>query len=248
PGEKPPPAPPDEDPDIPPGAILGYAIASIRNKNVHNDTEKKDLELLKPGDEVILTTVSGERLSPVSDRFVISDYFKSEMSEYDSNFVFVPLEHLQKLRTMENRVTGLQIKIKDYDSYTWEQKKQLKESLSRLFPSTYYNVQGWEDKQGPLLSAIAVEKGILNVLLFLIIAVAGFGILAIFSMIVVEKTRDIGILKALGASNGGVLKIFLGYGLLLGVVGALLGSLLGVSFTNYINEVEWALSKITGQD
>ena len=61
-------------------------------------------------------------------------------------------------------------------------------------------------------------------LLFFIIAVAGFGILAIFSMIVVEKTRDIGILKALGASNGGVMKIFLGYGLLLGMVGAGLGT------------------------
>ena len=61
----------------------------------------------------------------------------------------------------------------------------------------------------PCLAAINIEKGILNVLLFLIIAVAGFGILAIFSMIVTEKTRDIGILKALGASNGGVMKIFL---------------------------------------
>ena len=59
-------------------------------------------------------------------------------------------------------------------------------------------MQTWEDKQGPLLSAIRIEKGILNVLLFMIIAVAGFGILAIFSMIVVEKTRDIGILKSLG--------------------------------------------------
>ena len=54
----------------------------------------------------------------------------------------------------------------------------------------------------------------------MIVGVAGFGILAIFSMIVAEKTRDIGILKSLGASNGGVMKIFLGYGLLLGVVGA----------------------------
>ena len=96
----------------------------------------------------------------------------------------------------------------------------------------------WEDKQGPLLAAIGIEKGILNVLLFLIIAVAGFGILAIFSMIVVEKTRDIGILKALGASNGGVLKIFLGYGLLLGVVGAVIGTGLGVAITTYINEIE----------
>ena len=80
----------------------------------------------------------------------------------------------------------------------------------------------------------------------MIIAVAGFGILAIFSMIVTEKTRDIGILKALGASNGGVMKIFLGYGLLLGVVGAGMGTLLGVWLTNNINEVESFLSRITG--
>ena len=85
-------------------------------------------------------------------------------------------------------------------------------------------------------------------LLFLIIAVAGFGILAIFSMIVVEKTRDIGILKALGASNAGVLKIFLGYGLLLGVVGAVLGTVLGLAITHWINEIEMGLSWLTGQE
>jgi lipoprotein-releasing system permease protein len=87
----------------------------------------------------------------------------------------------------------------------------------------------------------------LNILLFLIIGVAGFGILAIFSMIVVEKTRDIGILKALGASNGGVMKIFLGYGLLLGLVGAALGTALGVAFTMNINAIEQKLTDWTGQ-
>ena len=74
---------------------------------------------------------------------------------------------------------------------------------------------------------------------------AGFGILAIFSMIVAEKTRDIGILKALGASNGGVMKIFLGYGLLLGVVGAVLGSGIGIWLTTYINEVEKFLTEMS---
>jgi lipoprotein-releasing system permease protein len=88
----------------------------------------------------------------------------------------------------------------------------------------------------------------LNVLLFLIVGVAGFGILAIFTMIVVEKTRDIGILKALGASNGGVMKIFLGYGLLLGVVGACLGTTLGLALANNINWLEKVLGKLTGQD
>jgi lipoprotein-releasing system permease protein len=82
----------------------------------------------------------------------------------------------------------------------------------------------------------------------LIIAVAGFGILAIFSMIVTEKTRDIGILKALGASNGGVLRIFLGYGLLLGAVGAGLGTLLGLSITNNINAIEHFISNTTGRE
>jgi lipoprotein-releasing system permease protein len=109
-------------------------------------------------------------------------------------------------------------------------------------------VMTWEDKQGPLLSAIAVEKGLLNVLLFMIILVAGFGILAIFSMIVVEKTRDIGILKALGASNGGVMKIFLAYGLLLGAVGALCGTALGLTITTYINQIEHGLTLLTGQE
>ena len=65
---------------------------------------------------------------------------------------------------------------------------------------------------------------------------AGFGILAIFSMIVVEKTRDIGILKALGASTAGVLEIFLGYGLLLGVVGSGVGMAGGLLFVRYIND------------
>ena len=109
-------------------------------------------------------------------------------------------------------------------------------------------VQTWEDKQGPLLAAIGVERGILNVLLFLIVGVAGFSILAIFTMIVAEKTRDIGILKALGASNSGIMSIFVSYGLLLGVIGTIVGTTLGVLLTQYINGVELWLSRITGQE
>ena len=150
---------------------------------------------------------------------------------------------VQTLRGLNNRATSIQIRLKDY-----KDAKVVKEALQKKFRSHGLDVQTWEDKQGPLLAAISVEKGILNVLLFMIIAVAGFGILAIFSMIVVEKTRDIGILKALGASNWGVLKIFLGYGLLLGVVGAVLGTALGITFTIYINEIEAVLARLTGQE
>ncbi len=75
-------------------------------------------------------------------------------------------------------------------------------ALDELQPA-FFRVSTWEQKQGPLLAAVAIEQSILNILLFFIIAVAGFGILAIFSMIVVEKTRDIGVMKALGASTAG---------------------------------------------
>jgi lipoprotein-releasing system permease protein len=241
---------PEPAPDAPPvvpyepkGIIVGYGIATYRNRAAKADSPDKDIPLLQVGDDIHIFTVGGESLTPVHDRFVLCDTIKTEMSEYDANYVYVPLEHLQHLRTMENRVTSIQIKLKDY-----REARHVVENLKRLFPDSFYQVQTWQDKQGPLLAAISIEKGILNVLLFMIIAVAGFGILAIFSMIVVEKTRDIGILKALGASSGGVMKIFLGYGLLLGLVGAALGTSLGLAFTIHINEIEGFLGRLTGQE
>lgn len=241
--EKPPPEPPPSSTFIPEGAILGYAMAFYRNPEPGPDGNKQDICVLHPGDDVILTTISGQKLQPVYARFAVCDYFRSEMSEYDSNYVFVPLQYLQKLRTMEGRVTSIQIRLKN----ELRDKKEVVTRLQTLFGGML-RVNTWEDKQGALLAAISIEKGILNVLLFLIIAVAGFGILAIFSMIVVEKTRDIGIMKALGASNAGVMKIFLGYGLLLGFVGVILGTILGITITNYINEIEKVLAHWTGQE
>src|SRR5262245_42850227 len=241
PDEPPPPKAPPSELKVPRGIIIGNAIASFRMRDPQSGGIVKDRVLLRPGDEVFITTVSGAKLAPVMDSFTVCDFFKSEMSEYDANYVFVPLDYFQRLRAMENRATNLLVRLKSYQDAAVVVKR-----LAAMFPECM--VETWEDKQGPLLAAIAVEKGILNVLLFLIIGVAGFGILAIFTMIVVEKTRDIGILKALGASNGGVMKIFLGYGLLLGVVGACLGTMLGLSLANHINDVERILGRLTGQE
>src|SRR5262245_31625079 len=245
PGQPPPPEPPPSKVKMPEGIILGWALAHVRMPG-STPAEIKEFTLLEPGDNVIITTVSGQRLTPVYDRFAICSYFKSEMSEYDSNYVFVSLEYLQKLRTMENRVTSIQMKLKDYPDH--EEMEQFKSTLTGMFPQGVYKVESWEDKQGSLLGAIAVERNLLNILLFMIVGVAGFGILAIFSMIVIEKTRDIGILKALGASNRGVMAIFLGYGLLLGAVGSAFGTALGLLITRYLNEIEQFLTRVSGQE
>ncbi|MFN9913371.1 MAG: FtsX-like permease family protein, partial [Pirellulaceae bacterium] len=98
------------------------------------------------------------------------------------------------------------------------------------------------------LAAVQMETTILNILLFMIIAVAGFGILATFFMIVVEKTRDIGILKSLGAPGAGVASIFLGYGLLLGMVGSGVGGVMGLLFVRNINQIANLIEQLTGRE
>jgi lipoprotein-releasing system permease protein len=242
PGDKPAPLPPPVVlDDRPRGVILGYAIAHFRHKK--EGQEAQDICLLPLGADVILMTLGGQRIEPVYERMPIADYYKSEMSEQDSQYIFVPLDWLQHLRTMEGRATSIQIKLRDYNDAT-----AVTERLRSYFPQSGFVVSTWEQKQTALLAAISIERGLLNVLLFLIIAVAGFGILAIFSMIVVEKTRDIGILKALGASNIGVMKIFLSYGLLLGIVGASAGTLIGLLITNNINQIEQRISRLTGHE
>ena len=176
--------------------------------------------------------------------FFVTDYLKTEMSEYDQSFVYVPLDQLQRIRGMMGRATAFQIKLKNYDKDKVAVAKELRATFNN---SPEVRIATWEEHQGPLLAAIDVERGILNLLLFMIVGVAGFSILAIFTMIVSEKFRDIGILKSLGASSWGVMQIFLGYGLLLGIVGCVLGTLLGLWITSHINEIEAALTSLTGR-
>jgi len=225
------------------GVVLGIGLVSFRTP------EGEDRFLTLPGDDVKLTfPTAGTPPKAVSDNFTIVDLYESKMSEYDSSFVFVPIETLQELRGMIDPTTGIgmvssiQIKLKPGADGA-----EVRDKLRRAFPAELYSVQTWRDRQGALLAAVQMETTILNVLLFLIIAVAGFGILAIFLMIVVEKTRDIGILKSLGASRGGVMQIFLGYGLSLGVVGSGVGMVLGLLFVEYINQIAALLGWLTGR-
>jgi lipoprotein-releasing system permease protein len=213
------------------------------------DGKTRTVMMIQPGDDVTISTVgTGRPPQAVSFNATVVDLYKSGMSEYDSNLVFVNLDELQKVRGMVDpgtgtkSITAIQIKLKNFADA-----KIVAERLQAAFPPGFYQVRTWEQKQGPLLAAVDVESTILNVLLFMIIAVAGFGILAIFFMIVVEKTRDIGILKSLGASSRGVMSIFVSYGLSLGLMGSGVGVVVGLLFVRYINEIEKGLTYITGR-
>ena len=249
------PTPAVEEPIRLPGAILGFSLAHSRQtvERIDEKTGEKtkvqiDWPLLEPGDDVTLLTYGASGTKPASATFVVADYFKAEMSEYDGSFVYVDIRDLQRIRGMGDHPSALQVKLKDdvrNDSMLIH--SDIVPALQELLPKPESRVDSWEQLQGPLLAAIDIERGILNILLFLIVGVAGFGVLAIFSMIVSEKFRDIGILKSLGASNWGVMSIFLGYGLLLGVIGCGLGTLAGLWITHHVNEIETWVSYLTGK-
>ena len=224
--------------------FLGEGLVSFQAKNPETDKLQK-IMMVEPGDDVIISTITaGRPPEPVRINATVVDSFRSGMNEYDTSIVLMNINELQKSRGMQldNSITSIHIRLKNYDDAP-----KAMAALERAFPPGMVTIKTWEDKQGLLLSAVEVETAILNVLLFLIIAVAGFGILAIFYMIVVEKTRDIGILKSLGASSNGVMSIFLSYGLGLGIVGSTAGVVIGLLFVRYINQIEDGLSWITGR-
>lgn len=232
------------------GIILGIAIGSVKQRNAAGKVQ--DYFLCRPGDDVKITFPSaGTPPKAVSDTFTVVDFYESKMSEYDSSFAFVPMRRIQEMRGMIDPISGagavttIQLRLKPGADLS-----AVRDRLRAKFPAEEhpFRIQTWRDMQGPLLAAVQLETTLLNILLFLIIAVAGFGILATFFMIVVEKTKDIGVLKALGASSRGVMTIFLSYGLSLGAVGSGVGVIGGLLFVTYINEIAKVIELITGHE
>lgn len=233
-----------------PGIVLGIATCSTRMRN--SKQEIQDHYYCRPGDDIrMMFPNASDNTKVVNQKFTVIDLYESGMSEYDSSFAFVRLDQLQEFRGMIDPATGtrsvttVQLKLVPGASLN-----DARDELRRRFPPDLYafNIQTWRDMQGPLLAAVQLETTILNILLFLIIAVAGFGILATFFMIVVEKTRDIGTLKALGASGTGVMSIFLSYGVLLGIVGSGVGTVGGLLFVRHINSIAAVIERITGRE
>lgn len=253
---------------------VGSGLISQPYPDPEHPGKSRTVLFAAPGQDITVTTIKAGVPEPVRFTATVCDVFKSGMAEYDQSYVFCNLEALQAARGMLVRdfdgsadwrtgaVTQIQIKLKDY-SKSQELIAKLQDMMrntpavvtaanelpgaGRSLYSTMH-VETWEQRQAPIINAVAMETAILNVLLGLIICVAGFGILAIFYMIVTEKTRDIGILKALGASSQGVMSIFLSYGLALGLVGSGIGVVLGLAFIHWINEIEAFISKLNGHE
>jgi len=195
-----------------PGIVLGRWLA--------------DRLLLNIGDDVILVSLAGVysmfRQPPVK-QFVVSGLFESGMYEYDNAYAFISIESAQKLFRMNNAVTGLEIKLDDL-----YKADQISDKIDDILGYPYFS-QTWFDLRKNLFSWMQLEKWAMFIVLSLIILVAAFNIISTLIMVVMEKTREIGILKSMGVTSNGITKIFLFEGMVVGILGSLIGFIIGFS-------------------
>ncbi len=213
-----------------------------------------------------------QTLSPSVRKFAVVNEFKSGLYDVDANRVCVPFAVLQEMLDMHPKQvwetfdpqTGepagdptimpariSELMIQGRDGVALDQLKDDVQTIVNAFIASHRQqsplwVQTWEERHATLLGAVEKEKGLLTVLFAIISVVAIVMIAVIFYMIVQDKTRDIGTLRAIGASRSGVASIFLGYGLAIGIVGSALGFALAASIVLNLNEIQDILFKLFG--
>ncbi len=178
---------------------------------------------------------------PVHQYFQVIGRFDTGMFEFFSK-VYIPLKTAQDFLGIPNGVTKICIAIKDYRNVE-QVRSQLKETLR---PLGAFQINTWEEEKQTLLRAVATEKNINAFLLFFIVIVAAFNILALLTMRVVEKTKDIGVLISLGGRPAGVMWLFLWQGFLISFIGSAVGVIAGYALAANLNHVEDFIYKHSG--
>lgn len=163
-------------------------------------------------------------LVPRHRRFVVGGVYSSGLSEYESGLAYISIKEAQDFFKLDDTVTGIEMMIKDRNKT-----KSVMDTIANLLASrdTGFYLTDWTDQNKPLWDAIQLEKRVYFIVLLLLILVASFSIVATLVMVVMEKSRDIAILKTMGASDNQILKIFILQGSIIGFSGVILGTILG---------------------
>jgi len=178
------------------------------------------------GDEVDVLTAAS-RLSPIglipkSKKFRVTGIFNTGLYEFDSSTALISLESAQKFFGFRDRVTMLQIKLEDIF-----QAPKIAEKIKQIIPPVAY-VLTWMELNKSLFSALKLEKNVMFLTIALIVFVAALNIIATLILMVMEKTRDIGILIAMGATSRNIRKIFFLQGAMIGIIGTAAGVIFGL--------------------
>lgn len=206
---------------------IGHVLEELdRFKEKGRKKEGADIDSLR---QLILPT-----------ELVVTGIFETGRYLYDSEFLLVPLHISQELYNLGDGIHGLAVRTHDPDRAGMVQ-ENLRKQLSGEF-----SITTWMDSNKQLFDAIAMERHVMFFLLMFIILVAAFGIMNTLITVTVQKTRDIGILKALGARTGQIISIFLAQGMVVGIIGVITGLALGMILIRWRNEVSAWLSSALG--
>ena len=197
-----------------PGIILGKEL-SMRLGVFPGDT----LNVVSP-----VGPITGASMTPKIRQFVVVGIFQSGMYEYDSSLAYIELAEAQKFFNMGATVTGIEVKVADVFRAS-DVARSIEQQLGFAFWA-----RDWMQMNRNLFSALKLEKTMMFLLLVLITIVASFNIVSTLTMIVTEKQREIAILKAMGATRKGIMRIFMLNGLIIGCSGAGIGVPLGYAF------------------
>ena len=170
----------------------------------------------------------------------VTGIFESGRYLYDSEFLIVPLHIGQELYNLGPAAHGLAVKTKD--PYLAD---KVRNDLNSRLDSPAYSMS-WMDMNKQIFDAIRMERQVMFFILMFIILVAAFGIMNTLITVTVQKTREIGVMKALGARTNQIVGVFLAQGMVVGVFGTLIGLGLGISLTQYRNEANHFLSRALG--
>ena len=232
-----------------PGGVAGVVLRAIDPGNssvqVHTEPSAGLSPLLAPGDRpgaatrIVLGTVLADKLKlkvgdgvvlmvagtrqadprrlPAMHRLKVVGLFETGMHQYDGNMGFMSMHQLQHLMGIGDLATGIDIRVKDVDTV------EMLDQPIRDTLGMHYWVRNWKQLHHNLFSMLAMQKIVMFVILTLIIVVAAFNIASALIMMVKEKTKDIAILKAMGATHRSLEKVFLGKGIAIGLFGIALG-------------------------
>lgn len=215
-----------------PGLLVGKELAKHLNLFVGDR-----VNVISP-----LGTITPLGMMPQMKPFRVAGIFNTGMFEYDSTLAYVTLSQAQAFFDLGKSVTGIQLKISDvYRS------GELAATINRTLGSEFY-ARDWMQMNRNILFALKTEKVVMFIILTLIVLVAAFGIASTLFMVVMEKTRDIAILKSMGATGIGIMKIFVLEGLIIGVIGTAVGVVSGLLVALNLEPIITTVQKITGQN
>ena len=212
--------------------VLGYKLA--HKLGVHINDE---VTLISPNGKI---TAFGS--VPRIKSYRVIGTFNMGMFEYDANYVFMPLESAQKYFGLKDAVSVIDVTLKDENKLP-----QMRSMLQRSVSLDAY-VYDWKQTNSAFFNAIDVERNVMFLILTLIILVAAFNIITGLIMLVKDKSRDIAVLRTMGATRGMIMRIFVMDGAFIGVVGTAIGVFLGLLFCYNIESIRQLLQRLSGRE